>query len=62
MPGWIRRRAVTDKKVKETRSKLADDIQSTIEGEFEPMKQALDKQVRLQVEAEIDAINEINQM
>ncbi|NLX57731.1 MAG: Hsp70 family protein [Phycisphaerae bacterium] len=62
VPGWIRRRAVTDKKVKETRSKLADDIQSTIEGEFEPMKQALDKQVRLQVEAEIDAINEINQM
>ena len=62
VPGWIRRRAVKDKKIMETRSKLADDIRSTIKAEFEPMKKALDKQVRLQVEAEIDALNEINQL
>ncbi len=62
VPGWIRKRVLKDKKIVKIRDDFLKDVQAKVEAEFEPMKKALDKQVRLQVEEEIDALNEINKL
>ena len=62
VPKWIRKRSLKDKKILDTRNKLDEDIRSIIEHESDPMKKTLEKQVRIQVETEIDALSEINQL
>lgn len=57
----ISKHFLTDKKIGELRGHLLQDIEAKVKAALEPMKKALEPQVRLQVQAEIDALNEINQ-
>ena len=62
VPKWIRKRVLKDKKILYVREKLAEDVRSIIERQSDSMKKTLEKQVRIQVETEIDALSEINQL
>jgi hypothetical protein len=62
VPQWILKRVLTDKKIMESREKLYKVLVSAVEGNLSNMQSALEKQVAAQVEKEIEALSEINQL
>ncbi len=62
VPQWILKRVLRDKNIMEIREKFSEDLVSAVEGKLLDMQTALEKQVTAQVEKEIEALSEINQL
>ncbi len=62
VPGVIRNRALSDTKIGQARAKLLTDVAKAVESALDPMRRTLVEQVTAQVEREIDALSEINEL
>lgn len=62
VPQWILNWVLTDKKIMKIREKFSKDLVSAVESNLSNMQSDLEKQVAVQVEKEIEALSEINQI
>jgi molecular chaperone DnaK len=62
VPGSMRRLVLSDRKIAEVREKLFNDLAGAVEKSLVPMRTALVGQVTVQVEKEIEALSEINEL